>query len=159
MIKPHTARRPKTISTTRRPKRSTIPQKPKVPTAPKRPKINPTRKRIWTPTGINIYQEVYKMTDEKLKAHIAETSLKSYGQCAKDLQVDAVFNLVQGRNTFLLAGTGFGKSRCGKPILNLRAQQDYISHRNHRLKTPQEFPRPSNKSNNPVIHTIAPPHG
>ncbi|EFP76791.2 uncharacterized protein PGTG_02252 [Puccinia graminis f. sp. tritici CRL 75-36-700-3] len=122
MIKPHTARRPKTISTTRRPKRSTIPQKLKVPTAPKRPKINPTRKRIWTPTGINIYQEVYKMTDEKLKAHIAETSLKSYGQCAKDLQVDAVFNLVQGRNTFLLAGTGFGKSRIAKLYMKMIPQ-------------------------------------
>ncbi|KAA1091488.1 hypothetical protein PGT21_034689 [Puccinia graminis f. sp. tritici] len=29
--------------------------------------------------------------------------------------------------------------RCGKPILNLKAQQDYISHKNHRPKTPQEF--------------------
>ncbi|KAA1103186.1 ATP-dependent DNA helicase sgs1 [Puccinia graminis f. sp. tritici] len=122
MIKPHTARRPKMTSTTRKPKRTAIPQRPKVPTVPKRPKIDPTRKRIWTPTGINIYQEVYKMTDEKLKAHIAETSLKSYGQCAKDLQVDAVFNLVQGRNTFLLAGTGFGKSRIAELYMKMIPQ-------------------------------------
>jgi hypothetical protein len=51
----------------------------------------------------------------------------------------------------------FNRVRCGKPILNPKAQQDYISHRNHRLKTPQEFPRPSNKSNSPGIYTIAPP--
>jgi hypothetical protein len=31
------------------------------------------------------------------------------------------------------------QTRCGKPILNLKAQQDYISHKNHRPKAPQEF--------------------
>jgi ATP-dependent DNA helicase RecQ len=30
---------------------------------------------------------------------------------AKELQVEAVFNLVRGKNTFILAGTGYGKSR------------------------------------------------
>ncbi|KAA1116312.1 ATP-dependent DNA helicase sgs1 [Puccinia graminis f. sp. tritici] len=71
----------------------------------------PSPKRIWTPTGINVYKKVYDKSDEKLIDHIKETSLKRYGQPAKDEQVEAVFNLVQGRNTFLLAGTGFGKSR------------------------------------------------
>ncbi|KAA1085551.1 hypothetical protein PGT21_010865 [Puccinia graminis f. sp. tritici] len=31
------------------------------------------------------------------------------------------------------------RGRCGKPILNLKAQQGYISYKNHRLKAPQEF--------------------
>jgi superfamily II DNA helicase RecQ len=37
--------------------------------------------------------------------------LKYYNQEAKPQQIDALLNLVRGRNTFLLAGTGFGKSR------------------------------------------------
>ena len=64
------------------------------------------KKRVWTPTGINIY----KKSDERLKEHIATTSFDFYGQAARQLQVEAVFNLAQGRNTFLLAGTSFGKS-------------------------------------------------
>lgn len=34
-----------------------------------------------------------------------------YGVSAKKLQVDAVASLLNGSNTFLLAGTGYGKSR------------------------------------------------
>ncbi|KAI7962570.1 hypothetical protein MJO28_000664 [Puccinia striiformis f. sp. tritici] len=51
------------------------------------------------------------MSDTKLKEHIKKTALGFYGQEAKDLQVEVVFNLCQGRNTFFLAATGFGKSR------------------------------------------------
>ncbi|KAA1102384.1 hypothetical protein PGT21_017022 [Puccinia graminis f. sp. tritici] len=43
-------------------------------------------------------------------------------------------------------------TRCGKPILNLKAQQDYISHKNHRPKTPQKFPqalKQRQQTNNP----------
>ncbi|KAA1133636.1 ATP-dependent DNA helicase sgs1 [Puccinia graminis f. sp. tritici] len=72
--------------------------------------IPPTRK-VWSPTGINVYQKVSKMDQNSLRQHISKTSVDSYGQFAKQLQVKAVLNLVEGRNTFLLAGTGFGKSR------------------------------------------------
>ncbi|KAA1067813.1 ATP-dependent DNA helicase sgs1 [Puccinia graminis f. sp. tritici] len=123
MIKPHSSRRPKLTSITRKAKRPTFTERLKQPTTPRRPKTNSTRQRIWTPTGINIYQEVYKMTDKKLKDHISQASLKSYGQHAKDLQVDAVFNLVQGRNTFLLAGTGFGKSRIAELYMKMIPQK------------------------------------
>ncbi|KNF06185.1 hypothetical protein PSTG_00694 [Puccinia striiformis f. sp. tritici PST-78] len=50
------------------------------------------------------------MSDKKLKEHIKKTALGFYGQEAKDLQVEVVFNLCEGRNTFFLAGTVFGKS-------------------------------------------------
>ncbi|KAA1128734.1 ATP-dependent DNA helicase sgs1 [Puccinia graminis f. sp. tritici] len=68
-------------------------------------------KRAWSATGVNVYKNVSKMNTEKLRDHIAKTSVDFYGQFAKQLQVEAVLNLVEGRNTFLLAGTGYGKSR------------------------------------------------
>ncbi|OAV85651.1 hypothetical protein PTTG_30366, partial [Puccinia triticina 1-1 BBBD Race 1] len=67
--------------------------------------------RVWSPTGINVYKKVFGMNDQNMKAHIGNLALKKYGQPAKPLQIDAVANLVSGRNTFVLAGTGFGKSR------------------------------------------------
>ncbi|KAA1110508.1 ATP-dependent DNA helicase sgs1 [Puccinia graminis f. sp. tritici] len=68
-------------------------------------------KRVRSATGVNIYKNVSKMNSDKLREHIAKTSIDFYGQFAKQLQVEAVLNLVEGRNTFLLAGTGYGKSR------------------------------------------------
>jgi superfamily II DNA helicase RecQ len=58
-----------------------------------------------------VYKKVFEMSDTKLKVHIGEVAKKIYGQPAKCLQIDAVANLVSGRNTFVLAGTGYGKSR------------------------------------------------
>ncbi|KAA1086245.1 hypothetical protein PGTUg99_013433 [Puccinia graminis f. sp. tritici] len=68
-------------------------------------------KRVRTPTGVNLYKKIYEKNNDKLKEFIKQTSMDTYQQEAKPLQVDTVFNLAQGRNTFLLAGTGFGKSR------------------------------------------------
>ncbi|OAV89702.1 hypothetical protein PTTG_04788, partial [Puccinia triticina 1-1 BBBD Race 1] len=51
---------------------------------------------------------------------IATQAKRFYGgQEAKQLQIKAVASLVQGQNTFLLAGTGFGKSRISKIYFNL----------------------------------------
>jgi hypothetical protein len=50
-------------------------------------------------------------SNDDMKSHIAKTAAFFYQQPAKSLQVNAVLNLVNGRNTFLLAGTGFGKSQ------------------------------------------------
>ena len=71
----------------------------------------PTPQRVWSPLGVNIYKKLYEKYNEKLKEHIRNVLLKTYNQNAKPWQVDAIFNLAQGRDTFLLAGTGFGKSR------------------------------------------------
>ncbi|KAA1131707.1 ATP-dependent DNA helicase sgs1 [Puccinia graminis f. sp. tritici] len=73
--------------------------------------IIPKPQRIWTPTGINVYKKIYEKRDADVKTHIEQVSLKTYGQPSKTQQTDAVLNLIRGRNTFLLAGTGFGKSR------------------------------------------------
>jgi ATP-dependent DNA helicase RecQ len=51
------------------------------------------------------------MNNHNLSKHINQLALEFYAQASKPLQVETVINLVNGRNTFLLAGTGFGKSR------------------------------------------------
>ncbi|PLW53540.1 hypothetical protein PCANC_07248 [Puccinia coronata f. sp. avenae] len=70
--------------------------------------------RIQTLTGINIYKKIFGKSDDKVRAHIKKLSLDCYGQESKHLQVETVLNLAKGRNTFLLAGTGFGKSQIAK---------------------------------------------
>ncbi|PLW42578.1 hypothetical protein PCASD_05306 [Puccinia coronata f. sp. avenae] len=71
----------------------------------------PISQRIRTPSGVNIFKKIMNKSNDDMKAHISRTAKLFYQQPAKSLQVDAVLNLVNGRNTFLLAGTGFGKSR------------------------------------------------
>ncbi|EHS63911.1 uncharacterized protein PGTG_20892 [Puccinia graminis f. sp. tritici CRL 75-36-700-3] len=78
-----------------------------------------TPRRVWSATGVNVYKKVYEKNDDDLKAHIGRVSLDFYGQPAKLLQINTVANLVQGRNTFLLAGTGYGKSRIAEIYFKL----------------------------------------
>jgi superfamily II DNA helicase RecQ len=75
--------------------------------------------RLWSPTGVNLYKKLFNMSDEKLTEHIIDTSFNTYGQAAKELQVSTVMNLARGRSTFLLAGTGFGKSRISEMYYDL----------------------------------------
>ncbi|POW00185.1 hypothetical protein PSTT_13303 [Puccinia striiformis] len=65
----------------------------------------------WASGGITVVQKILKKKDASLRNEIMEISRYRYQQDAKPLQIDAVVNLVRGRNTFLLAGTGYGKSR------------------------------------------------
>ncbi|PLW55461.1 hypothetical protein PCANC_07071 [Puccinia coronata f. sp. avenae] len=62
-------------------------------------------------TGVNVYKKVSEMNNHNLSKHINQLALEFYAQASKPLQVETVINLVNGRNTFLLAGTGFGKSQ------------------------------------------------
>ncbi|PLW24134.1 hypothetical protein PCASD_06699 [Puccinia coronata f. sp. avenae] len=48
--------------------------------------------------------------------------MKRYQQEAKTLQVDTVMSLLRGRNTFVLAATGLGKSRIPEMHLDLLAK-------------------------------------
>ncbi|KNZ56067.1 hypothetical protein VP01_2501g2 [Puccinia sorghi] len=65
--------------------------------------------RLCTPTGINVLKKIYKKILTKLNKHITKVLAKSYGQQAKALQAQAVFNLVKGCNTFILEGNGYVK--------------------------------------------------
>ncbi|KAA1097343.1 ATP-dependent DNA helicase sgs1 [Puccinia graminis f. sp. tritici] len=62
-------------------------------------------------TGVTILKKLLEKNSDGLKKEIADQSQSFYGQQAKELQINTVANLAKGRNTFLLAGTGFGKSR------------------------------------------------
>ncbi|OAV96428.1 hypothetical protein PTTG_10591 [Puccinia triticina 1-1 BBBD Race 1] len=72
-----------------------------------------SRKRITLP------QSNLKLSHEDLKQHIRFESRKLYGDEAKDEQVDAVAALVHDWHTFVLAGTGFGKTRIADMYHNL----------------------------------------
>ncbi|KAA1107538.1 ATP-dependent DNA helicase sgs1 [Puccinia graminis f. sp. tritici] len=63
-------------------------------------------------TGITALKKLLEKNDDALKSEIA-TRAKNYynGQDPKPLQVETVATLARGKSTFLLAGTGFGKSR------------------------------------------------
>ncbi|PLW07727.1 hypothetical protein PCANC_25370 [Puccinia coronata f. sp. avenae] len=60
---------------------------------------------------VRIFKKVSEKNDSNLRKELAVRSLQCYKNPAKPLQIEAVFNLVRGKNVFLLAGTGYGKSR------------------------------------------------
>ncbi|KAH9458587.1 hypothetical protein Pst134EA_009767 [Puccinia striiformis f. sp. tritici] len=68
---------------------------------------------------VNVAQKILDLDNNELRAFIEKDTLERYKQPSKPLQVDTVVNLVRGRNTFLLAATGFGKSRIPEMYLNL----------------------------------------
>ncbi|EFP82689.2 uncharacterized protein PGTG_08885 [Puccinia graminis f. sp. tritici CRL 75-36-700-3] len=74
-------------------------------------------------TGVTICKKLLKANDDELKKEIASRAKNFYnGEEAKALQIDVVTNLAQGRNTFLLAGTGYGKSRISEMYFKLLPQ-------------------------------------
>ncbi|KNE93805.1 hypothetical protein PSTG_12809 [Puccinia striiformis f. sp. tritici PST-78] len=58
-------------------------------------------------------------SDEELRRMIELKSIQKFKQKAKPLQVETVLNLLRGRNTFVLAATGFGKSRISELYLEM----------------------------------------
>ncbi|KAA1122120.1 hypothetical protein PGTUg99_028820 [Puccinia graminis f. sp. tritici] len=64
-------------------------------------------------TGIRIglLKKIEMKGDDAMMAAIGKLDFDRYGQHAREQQVTTVFHLARGKNTFLLAGTGFGKSR------------------------------------------------
>ena len=77
--------------------------------------IRPTSAKKHRPTfcgsGITLLKKLTGQPDNSLIRAIAARSTARYNQPAKGLQTKAVMNLARGRTTFLLGGTGFGKSR------------------------------------------------
>ncbi|KNF03377.1 hypothetical protein PSTG_03318 [Puccinia striiformis f. sp. tritici PST-78] len=75
--------------------------------------------RMWSPSGVNLRQKVFNMSDQKLIEHIKQLSISTYGQEVKPKQLEGILNLINGRNTFYLAGTGHGKLRVAEMYLML----------------------------------------
>ncbi|KAA1095744.1 ATP-dependent DNA helicase sgs1 [Puccinia graminis f. sp. tritici] len=63
------------------------------------------------PTGVRLLKKMIEKPDDSLATAINEEAIKTYSVPAKTLQIKTVVNLARGRNVFLLAGTGYGKSR------------------------------------------------
>ncbi|KAH9464460.1 hypothetical protein Pst134EB_003994 [Puccinia striiformis f. sp. tritici] len=80
------------------------------------------RLRQRTTKGVTIRRKLDKMKDESLKYYIKTKAFEKYQQEPKPLQVEAVFNLARGLNTFLLAGTGYGKSRISEMYFDMIPQ-------------------------------------
>ena len=59
------------------------------------------------------------MGDNLREKHIITKSVELYQDQPKDLQVEAVASLVQGKHTFVRAGTGFGKTRISEMFFGL----------------------------------------
>lgn len=60
---------------------------------------------------IVLCQKIIQSSDSALRERIEAHFLKTYKNRMKDLQQDCVLRLARGRDTFLLAGTGYGKTR------------------------------------------------
>ena len=74
--------------------------------------VSPPKPQNRIRTGITVAKKLLQKNDDDLKDAIASVARDFYhGEDAKALQIDTVANLARGRDTFLLTGTGFGKSR------------------------------------------------
>ncbi|PLW55053.1 hypothetical protein PCANC_02506 [Puccinia coronata f. sp. avenae] len=61
--------------------------------------------------GVRIFKKVSEKNDANLRKEIGAQALQCYKNPAKPLQIKLVLNLVRCHNVFLLAGTGYRKSR------------------------------------------------
>jgi ATP-dependent helicase YprA (DUF1998 family) len=64
-------------------------------------------------------EDVAQMNEVTLADHIITRSIDLFIDQPKKLQVDAVTSLVQGKHTFVRAGTGFGKTRISEMFFGL----------------------------------------
>ncbi|KAA1070686.1 ATP-dependent DNA helicase sgs1 [Puccinia graminis f. sp. tritici] len=71
------------------------------------------------PTRVRLLKKMLEKSDDSLGNAINEQAIKKYSAPAKTLQIRTVVNLARGRNVFLLAGTGYGKSRIPELYYNL----------------------------------------
>ena len=76
-----------------------------------------------TSTNISLTKKILRMNDVELHEAIIQDCLPCYPttEPPKDIQLDAVMRLVKRRNTFVMAGTGCGKSRISEMYLHLFA--------------------------------------
>lgn len=84
-----------------------------VPKASTRPIKPLTSKRIQLPAYLK------HTTTAQLDKLVAEKFLELYLEPGHAGQIQAVVSLLRGKNTFLLAGTGFGKTRVAEVFLRM----------------------------------------
>lgn len=64
-------------------------------------------------------QSILRMSDDKLRERIRSNFVTKYSQEARPLQVECVLAVARGQTTFLLAGTGYGKTRIAESFRSL----------------------------------------
>ncbi|EFP85659.2 uncharacterized protein PGTG_10988 [Puccinia graminis f. sp. tritici CRL 75-36-700-3] len=72
--------------------------------------ITALKSRATTKKQVTLPKEILDLSNKALREHIRANSRELYGDEAKSEQVDAVAALVHDRHTFVLVGTGFGKT-------------------------------------------------
>ncbi|KAA1123854.1 ATP-dependent DNA helicase sgs1 [Puccinia graminis f. sp. tritici] len=84
----------------------------------------PRKKSKKKSNKVTLAQKLTELNDIELEKTIAEDARPCYpsDQPSKPKQIEAVMNLVRLRNTFVMAGTGFGKSRIPEMYLHLFAK-------------------------------------
>ncbi|KAI7948774.1 hypothetical protein MJO29_010439 [Puccinia striiformis f. sp. tritici] len=70
-------------------------------------------------TALTLSKNITKLNDKDLRALIQKRARERYGEEAKEIQISAVMDLVRRRNSFVLAGTGYGKSRIAEMYWDL----------------------------------------
>ncbi|KAA1126410.1 ATP-dependent DNA helicase sgs1 [Puccinia graminis f. sp. tritici] len=73
--------------------------------------------------NLELNQDITKLDNEHLKNYVANMSKEHYEEAPKKLQIDTVCNLARGYHSFVLAGTGYGKSRIGELYFHMYAPQ------------------------------------
>lgn len=66
-------------------------------------------------------KKVRELSKEKLTEYVRVAFRAQYTQEARPLQIASVVSLALGITTFLLAGTGYGKTRIAKAFIKLFA--------------------------------------
>jgi hypothetical protein len=65
---------------------------------------------------VQLDENIKSLDNDDLTRHIQQTAEDQFGQSPKQLQVESVLSLARRQHTFLLAGTGFGKSRIAEML-------------------------------------------
>ena len=73
---------------------------------------------------VELSNRIRDLDDDDLHMYIRQNAMKSFGVEPKELQINTVKSLVKKRHTFVLAGTGFGKSRIAEMYFNLFDRSD-----------------------------------
>lgn len=78
-----------------------------------------SRRTSLVPIDSAIPASVLNASDTRKRKIITEVFVKQYKVQPRILQVESVLNLVNKKNTFLLAGTGYGKTRIAELYYHL----------------------------------------
>ncbi|EFP77102.1 uncharacterized protein PGTG_03058 [Puccinia graminis f. sp. tritici CRL 75-36-700-3] len=72
---------------------------------------------------LQLTQEITSLDNDNLRDYVTGQSKEHYKEDPKKLQVDTVCNLARGYHSFVLAGTGYGKSRIAELYYHMYAPQ------------------------------------